>query len=184
VINWLYLAESISLKSFTWSSPQHLGPLGPPGPAMYAAKVSLLQQVSSHGHTGRELLGFATSAIDLPIHQLYITYMHVIYKYYYTYHGKKKFIVILYKDVTMTIHISMQPAFFPFLTWLSGDIWSMILRLAELWAPSSSYAELLFFRSSWAFFFGWDALRDRWRRQTWKNWTLQALHGDCHGVSW
>ena len=64
----------------------------------------------------------------------------------------KKFIVILYKDVTMTIHISMQPAFFPFLTWLSGDIWSMILRLAELWAPSSSYAELLFFRSSWAFF--------------------------------
>lgn len=84
----------------------------------------------------------------------------------------------------MTIHISMQPAFFPFLTWLSGDIWSMILRLAELWAPSSSYAELLFFRSSWAFFFGWDALRDRWRRQTWKNWTLQALHGDCHGVSW
>ena len=49
--------------------------------------------------------------------------------------GKKQFIVILYKDVTMTIHISMQPAFFPFLTWLSGDIWSMILRLAELWAP-------------------------------------------------
>ena len=153
MIYWLYLAESISLKSFTWSSPQHLGPLGPPGPAMYAAKVSLLQQVSSHGHTGRGLLGFATSAIDLPIHQLYIMYMHVIYKYYYTYHGKKKFIVILYKDVTMTIHISMQPAFFPFLTWLSGDIWSMILRLAELWAPSSSYAELLFFRSSWAFFF-------------------------------
>lgn len=82
---------------------------------MYAAKVSLLQQVSSHGHTGRELLGFATSAIDLPIHQLYIMYMHVIYKYYYTYHGKKVHNdSILYKDVTMTIRISMQPAFFPF----------------------------------------------------------------------
>ena len=142
MIYWLYLAESISLKSFTWSSPQHLGPLGPPEPPMYAAKVSLLQQVSSHGHTGRELLGFATSAIDLPIHQLYIMYMHVIYKYYYTYHGKK------------TVHCdSIQGCNYDY-TYINAACFFSFSHVAFRWylvndlAPcralgASSYAELL-----------------------------------------
>ena len=80
-MDWLYLAIQ-SFKSFTWSSPQHLGP---PEPAAYAAQVSLLQQVSSHGHTGRELLALATRAIDSPINSIICIYIYIYVYYVYVY---------------------------------------------------------------------------------------------------
>ena len=85
--------------------------------------------------------------------------------------------MILYKDVTMTIRISMQPAFFSFFSHgfqvISGHGFSQhVLRLAELWAPSSSYTGTAVKAAAGRFAAGMHfEMVGEDRHETWNNWT-------------